>query len=892
MRSTRRCLSMLVTVAGVAALAGGATASAATITVDSGGDALANDGRCTLREAILSSTNLTATGGCAPAATGDDTIVLAVSRVTLSQTFAYDDTGVGGDLDVHRRLTILGAAGGTTIDGAHIDRVFDVLAGGDLTLQDVTVTGGLPPRGNDGLGTIPNGGGQLVGDAGEPGGDGGGIRSVGALTLRDVIVTQNATRAGGAGAAASAGDNNEAFGGPGGRGGNGGGIAADAGTLTIAGATISANATGGGGGGGNGQGGMDTNNTNNSGFADGGRGGDGGAGGGIWVGGTASATIDDATIAQNLTGSSGSAGAGHGGAGKSVSTGGYLGQSGDGGFGGDGGAGGGLAVQGTAVLRTSLVRANATGSGGAGGTGFGGSGGNGQVAGSGGGDGGTGGLGRGGEGGNGGFGGGLYAVPGINGDPGPGILSVSASTVTGNATGAGGAGGTGYGAPGGSAGTGAGGAGGNGYQGNGGSGGYGATSYQYSITTLFVAHVTLLGSTLVDNRVSAVVPPAGSATAGGGGNGRTVGADGTVLAATPGHGGIYTGAVGGTVAGSVLVNAVCTQVENASPATGSVEYPYDGGCGGTVGDPRLSAVLGDHGGPTQTFALGAGSAAVDAAGAPGGVGCTATDQRGVARPAGAACDAGAYERAAPGVVVGDVGSVTGSGAVLNAVVNPEAQASSARFVWGTTAAYGSAPVDVAVPAGLAGVPVSAAISGLEPGKVYHYAVVATNPDGTTTSADRTFTTPSPAGGGANGGGGSRTSGGTAARPRPVLGALRLSPATLRFGHGATITYTNSLAGRTTFTVQRRTRGLRAAGRGKRCGAIPRRRPKGARSCTRWVTVSGSFGHADAAGRNTVRWNGKLRGRALRTGSYRLVATAVSSAGVAGAAVSRTFAVKR
>jgi CSLREA domain-containing protein len=53
----------------------------------------------------------------------------------------------------------------------------------------------------------------------------------------------------------------------------------------------------------------------------------------------------------------------------------------------------------------------------------------------------------------------------------------------------------------------------------------------------------------------------------------------------------------------------------------------------------LDTTLADNGGPTQTHALIAGSPAIDFAGACG----LATDQRGVARPQGVACDAGAFE---------------------------------------------------------------------------------------------------------------------------------------------------------------------------------------------------------------------------------------------------------
>jgi hypothetical protein len=55
-------------------------------------------------------------------------------------------------------------------------------------------------------------------------------------------------------------------------------------------------------------------------------------------------------------------------------------------------------------------------------------------------------------------------------------------------------------------------------------------------------------------------------------------------------------------------------------------------------DPQLSP-LGNHGGPTLTHMLAAGSPAENA-----GVNCPATDQRGVLRPQGAACDLGAVER--------------------------------------------------------------------------------------------------------------------------------------------------------------------------------------------------------------------------------------------------------
>jgi CSLREA domain-containing protein len=57
-------------------------------------------------------------------------------------------------------------------------------------------------------------------------------------------------------------------------------------------------------------------------------------------------------------------------------------------------------------------------------------------------------------------------------------------------------------------------------------------------------------------------------------------------------------------------------------------------------DPKLGP-LGDNGGPTRTHALLWQSPAIDAASTPN---CPTTDQRGVLRPQGVACDIGSYER--------------------------------------------------------------------------------------------------------------------------------------------------------------------------------------------------------------------------------------------------------
>jgi len=114
-----------------------------------------------------------------------------------------------------------------------------------------------------------------------------------------------------------------------------------------------------------------------------------------------------------------------------------------------------------------------------------------------------------------------------------------------------------------------------------------------------------------------------------------------------------------TVAGSLFVNNLtgaassnCVLIGNGGPAitSGGHNLSDDTTCASFTQPGDLnnnqSTTLGaiaNNGGPTRTLALGVGSSALDAAGACGGV--TPTDQRGVSRPQGIACDIGAFEAA-------------------------------------------------------------------------------------------------------------------------------------------------------------------------------------------------------------------------------------------------------
>ena len=96
-----------------------------------------------------------------------------------------------------------------------------------------------------------------------------------------------------------------------------------------------------------------------------------------------------------------------------------------------------------------------------------------------------------------------------------------------------------------------------------------------------------------------------------------------------------------TLQNTIVANSTggnCSNYGSLIDGSGNLSWP-DATCPGLNADPLLGP-LQDNGGPTQTHALPAGSPAIDAAVLAN---CPATDQRGVSRPQGTACDIGAYE---------------------------------------------------------------------------------------------------------------------------------------------------------------------------------------------------------------------------------------------------------
>lgn len=123
---------------------GPSSALAATFNVDSTADAVdanqgdgncaAAGGACTLRAAIMEANSTANTA---------DVINLPAGTYTLTIPGTGENNSHTADLDVNSDLTINGAGAQTTIiDGGGLERVIQIPGRDDLTLNDVTITGG------------------------------------------------------------------------------------------------------------------------------------------------------------------------------------------------------------------------------------------------------------------------------------------------------------------------------------------------------------------------------------------------------------------------------------------------------------------------------------------------------------------------------------------------------------------------------------------------------------------------------------------------------------------------------------------------------------------------------------------------------------------------------
>ena len=145
---------------------------ARTIKVNSTDDIIANDGLCTLREAVIAANTDTASGamdGECRAGKGADTIKLKKGEYKFMIIGAGEDNAQTGDLDILDDLTIKGkGAEKTLIDANNVDRAFHIMSNIKANFTGVTIKNGYADDG-----------------------EGGGILSRGAITITHSTVSGN-----------------------------------------------------------------------------------------------------------------------------------------------------------------------------------------------------------------------------------------------------------------------------------------------------------------------------------------------------------------------------------------------------------------------------------------------------------------------------------------------------------------------------------------------------------------------------------------------------------------------------------------------------------------------------------------------------------------------------
>ena len=251
------------------------------------------------------------------------------------------------------------------------------------------------------------------------------------------------------------------------------------------------------------------------------------------------------------------------------------------------------------------------------------------------------------------------------------------------------------------------------------------------------------------------------------------------------------------------------------------------------------------------------------------------DFDGQTRTEGGLTDIGADEYIAlPTAVSGSPSAVSAVGATLNATVNPGHDTTSYVFDYGTSSNLGDTSATGSLQPGLTAQPVAAPISGLAPGTTYYWKLTATNAAGTASTAVTSFETVA----------------------APQLSELTLTPQRFHAAHsgasiakrkaktGTLVSYSDTEAATTTFTIKQDRTGMRSGGR---CIARPAHPKKPPKRCIRLVVV-GSFTHPDAAGTNSFRFSGHVHGRRLAKGGYELSATPLNSYGLTGAASTASF----
>jgi hypothetical protein len=231
-------------------------------------------------------------------------------------------------------------------------------------------------------------------------------------------------------------------------------------------------------------------------------------------------------------------------------------------------------------------------------------------------------------------------------------------------------------------------------------------------------------------------------------------------------------------------------------------------------------------------------------------------------------------------LLAETATPTATGATLRVQVNDDGVPLPVGFEFGTTPAFGTrTPLQTTAGTGMN--TVSQTIAGLAPHTLYDWRAFGSDTvRATSLGSLATFTTLAAAAGVA-------TITGLTISPSAFVAANAGGPvvAARATKPGAIITYRDSQAATTTFSVQRPMAGRRV---GRSC-VKPTKGNAKHKPCTRYITV-GSFRHVDVPGTNRFRFTGRLGHHVLKPGHYRLRAIARDAAG-AGPPAFRRFRVK-
>ncbi len=199
----------------------------------------------------------------------------------------------------------------------------------------------------------------------------------------------------------------------------------------------------------------------------------------------------------------------------------------------------------------------------------------------------------------------------------------------------------------------------------------------------------------------------------------------TALAAAPGA---TTGPT--TVVGSMTATVTGSVDPNSQPTTWYVEYGPSTAYGSQT--------------PAKDAGFGAGPVSVSTGLAGLTPGTTyhyhvvAVNASGTSR----GTDAVFTTTVPPDVTTGAASNITASAATLNGTVDPNGRATAFFFEIGTSTSYGTKTTTKSAGSATTPQPVSAGVTGLQTGRVYHFRIVASSDAGTSIGKDVTFTSSS------------------------------------------------------------------------------------------------------------------------------------------------------